>query len=149
MSQSLPLGLRPDSPHSSDPNFLKKLSELDEESLDFVVQRVMQKQRMSEKQAQWARLAFLRFLTLTLINRGGVVPTPLADIFWHEFILFTAAYADFCQKHFGRFIHHQPHTASGIQGGLSPMASVDMLGEYYGNVRHLKAYYASIERGPA
>lgn len=149
MSQPLPLGLRPDSPLSSDPTFLRKLSELEAESLDFVVQRVMQKQRMSERQAQWARLAFLRFLTLTLINRGGVVPTPLADVFWHEFILFTAAYADFCQKHFGRFIHHQPHTAGGNQGGLSPMASVDMLGDYYGDVTNLKAYIASSERGAA
>lgn len=30
------------------------------------------------------------------------------DDMWHTFILFTKNYADFCDKFFGEFIHHQP-----------------------------------------
>ncbi len=32
------------------------------------------------------------------------------DNLWHTFILFTKDYADFCQKHMNRFIHHMPET---------------------------------------
>jgi hypothetical protein len=30
------------------------------------------------------------------------------DEMWHAFVLFTRDYAAFCDKHFGRFIHHAP-----------------------------------------
>lgn len=30
------------------------------------------------------------------------------DLMWHTFLLFTKDYADFCQRHFGFFIHHYP-----------------------------------------
>lgn len=31
------------------------------------------------------------------------------DQMWHEFILFTQDYTDFCQKYFGEYIHHLPN----------------------------------------
>jgi hypothetical protein len=30
------------------------------------------------------------------------------DWMWHIFILFTLDYAEFCHRHFGRFLHHVP-----------------------------------------
>jgi hypothetical protein len=30
------------------------------------------------------------------------------DLMWHLFLLYTRDYADFCQKYFGEFLHHQP-----------------------------------------
>jgi hypothetical protein len=30
------------------------------------------------------------------------------DLMWHTFLLFTKNYADFCDRHFGFFIHHYP-----------------------------------------
>lgn len=30
------------------------------------------------------------------------------DQMWHVFLLYTRDYFDFCQKHFGEFLHHQP-----------------------------------------
>lgn len=30
------------------------------------------------------------------------------DDMWHTFILFTQDYSNFCNDHFGRYIHHQP-----------------------------------------
>jgi hypothetical protein len=38
-------------------------------------------------------------------------PTKQVDKAWHEFILFTRDYEAFCQKRYGRFIHHTPFTA--------------------------------------
>jgi hypothetical protein len=36
------------------------------------------------------------------------MPSRVVDEAWHEFITFTRAYQEFCQRAFGRFLHHQP-----------------------------------------
>jgi hypothetical protein len=36
------------------------------------------------------------------------MPSQVADDLWHEFILYTKAYEDFCKQAFGRFLHHTP-----------------------------------------
>ncbi len=40
------------------------------------------------------------------------MPSHAVDTAWHEFILITKNYADFCEKAFGKFLHHTPHSAS-------------------------------------
>ncbi|WP_444928805.1 glycine-rich domain-containing protein [Microbulbifer sp. SSSA002] len=37
------------------------------------------------------------------------MPSQVVDAAWHEFILSTRLYDDFCQKSFGRFLHHTPN----------------------------------------
>jgi hypothetical protein len=39
------------------------------------------------------------------------MPSQVVDVAWHEFILSTRAYQEFCQKAFGRFLHHSPAEA--------------------------------------
>lgn len=41
-------------------------------------------------------------------HRFVSMPSQVVDVAWHEFILFTANYAEFCNKAFGRFLHHSP-----------------------------------------
>lgn len=36
------------------------------------------------------------------------------DNMWHNFILYTKDYAEFCQKYFGMFLHHEPDVADKI-----------------------------------
>jgi hypothetical protein len=36
------------------------------------------------------------------------MPSQVVDDLWHEFILYTRNYEAFCQKSFGRFLHHAP-----------------------------------------
>jgi hypothetical protein len=36
------------------------------------------------------------------------MPSQVVDIAWHEFILFTVKYQNFCSKAFSRFLHHVP-----------------------------------------
>jgi hypothetical protein len=36
------------------------------------------------------------------------MPSQVADDLWHEFILYTKNYQQFCQQAFGRFLHHTP-----------------------------------------
>jgi len=39
------------------------------------------------------------------------MPSQVVDVAWHEFILSTRDYQEFCQKAFGRFLHHTPAEA--------------------------------------
>jgi hypothetical protein len=41
------------------------------------------------------------------------MPTQVTDDLWHEFILYTKSYKTFCQRAFGRFLHHTPAIALG------------------------------------
>jgi hypothetical protein len=36
------------------------------------------------------------------------MPSQVADDLWHEFILYTKHYDQFCRRAFGRFMHHTP-----------------------------------------
>jgi len=53
------------------------------------------------------------YFQMIAISRGKAVsmPSQVVDVAWHEFILFTRNYAEFCQKSHGRFIHHTPAEA--------------------------------------
>ena len=37
------------------------------------------------------------------------MPSKAVDTAWHEFILLTKDYAEFCEHAFGKFMHHAPH----------------------------------------
>jgi hypothetical protein len=39
------------------------------------------------------------------------MPSQVVDDLWHEFILYTRAYKDFCDQAFGAFLHHTPALA--------------------------------------
>ncbi len=41
------------------------------------------------------------------------MPSQVVDGLWHEFILYTRQYDRFCQKAFGRFLHHMPAVVLG------------------------------------
>ncbi len=37
-------------------------------------------------------------------------PILVLDEMWHAFLMYTQDYSDFCQRYFGRFLHHAPTT---------------------------------------
>lgn len=39
------------------------------------------------------------------------MPSQVVDVAWHEFILFTRSYEDFCKQGLGHFLHHTPAEA--------------------------------------
>jgi len=49
------------------------------------------------------------------------MPSKAVDTAWHEFILLTKNYADFCDRAFGTFLHHVPHegNATAQKDGLA------------------------------
>lgn len=44
-----------------------------------------------------------------LDKKDGSSPTELVDEAWHNFILHTKTYQQFCMERYGRFVHHIPH----------------------------------------
>jgi hypothetical protein len=51
----------------------------------------------------------LAFLAACARNPGTrLAPSQEVDKGWHAFLLFTADYAEFCDRVAGRFIHHLP-----------------------------------------
>ena len=52
------------------------------------------------------------FHVINLSRRKLVsMPSQVIDVAWHEFILFTKMYQEFCTKALGRFLHHTPAEA--------------------------------------
>ncbi|MDC6210921.1 glycine-rich domain-containing protein [Ralstonia solanacearum] len=50
------------------------------------------------------------------------MPSRVVDDLWHEFILYTREYRDFCSRAFGKFLHHLPSAA------LSPVRRQSNIG---------------------
>lgn len=54
------------------------------------------------------------FLCHLLSGRKFVsMPSQVVDDLWHEFILYTRHYEQFCSRAFGRFMHHTPAVVLG------------------------------------
>jgi len=51
-------------------------------------------------------LKFMRLMQLFPYLRFS--PSEIVDQVWHEHILFTREYRDFCKKHFGKYVNHAP-----------------------------------------
>jgi len=53
-------------------------------------------------------LEMIKFLNLIYTTNKKLSPSLVVDLAWHEFILFTRYYQEFCMTHFNKFIHHTP-----------------------------------------
>src|SRR5262245_222157 len=76
-----------------------------------LIQRLQRKEGLTEAEAEEVFLDTLKFLFMCATSRTPLEPSPRIDAAWHHFILFTHAYSEFCDQHFGRFIHHVPNEA--------------------------------------
>lgn len=56
-----------------------------------------------------AEMLYRQFLILKADNPGRIIPPPkLADLVWHEHIVFTKRYIADCEMVFGTYLHHSP-----------------------------------------
>jgi len=56
---------------------------------------------------------FKKFASISVTSREQVAMiSDQVDNVWHEFVLFTRQYANFCNNHLGKFLHHSPNTTS-------------------------------------
>ncbi|MDO8995176.1 MAG: hypothetical protein Q7U77_00960 [Sediminibacterium sp.] len=65
---------------------------------------------LSDKELLLVLQGLRQYLMLCNHANGGVMsmPSRVVDGAWHEFILVTKAYSQFCQQGMGSFLHHTP-----------------------------------------
>jgi hypothetical protein len=52
---------------------------------------------------------YIKFLILhQKYPTGKIVPGKVVDKIWHDHILHTREYYEFCKEHFGSYLHHDP-----------------------------------------
>lgn len=68
---------------------------------------------LSEQQTAHALLGLRQYFQLCRQARRRMVamPSQAVDVLWHEFILHTRQYQQFCSQGIGRFLHHVPSEA--------------------------------------
>lgn len=76
-----------------------------------LIRRVARVEGVSETTAKSWFVEMLKFLHLSAASvedPRSYAPSPMVDIAWHAFILYTADYAHYCESLCGRFLHHRP-----------------------------------------
>lgn len=75
-----------------------------------------------------------RYVVLATADRSRVyeMHSLLVDQAWHQFVLYTAQYARYCEDHFGHYVHHSPSNAPEVQvASPRPVATFAEFGERY------------------
>lgn len=89
-----------------------------------VINRMVVEDGYSESEAVGLFEDLKKFLFLAGTNPDGqLAPTKCVDDAWHAFVLHTRDYMEFCNKHFGLFIHHVPNAPALNVNGTVPMYS--------------------------
>lgn len=96
---------------------------IDESLFDRLVNRIVKDENMERPLAVRVMNEALGFLSLCGQEPDGhYSPSPLVDIGWHTFILYTREYAAFCGKVTNGFIHHSPSDEEGVDYGTGNIA---------------------------
>lgn len=84
---------------------------LEQYDMSFVLDKLVTDGKIPKSSRESLEREFKRFMTLVGI---GVCPLamigPLVDEVWHQFVLFTKEYKDFCHATVGQFVGHRPDT---------------------------------------
>lgn len=70
--------------------------------------KILQHKELKDLSEKLVLAEVLKFLNLVGESNTKLTPSLRVDLAWHEFILCTRLYHEYCQKQFGRYIHHHP-----------------------------------------
>ena len=73
-----------------------------------LVHRMMDKHGWNEDDARQCFEDTKRYLYLCVAIGKPLAPSKKIDELWHNFILFTMDYEEFCLTRLGHFVHHRP-----------------------------------------
>lgn len=77
----------------------------------------------------------IRFLHLCCQSPRPLGPSARIDQVWHEMILCTRAYREWCQAHLGRFVDHAPDQP-GSRNPAALMRTVKLYHRHFGPLPH-------------
>ena len=107
-----PLGI------SSDVNLTDEqfdsLSRLERFEAPYVEEKLLKDGKLVREDYQEAFTEFKRYVALVNLNKGRgamSMSSKEVDEVWHQFILFTPQYHEFCDEVLGRYLHHVPTTS--------------------------------------
>lgn len=81
------------------------------------INKLMENNLWDEEFAERVIMEYKKFMYL-ICTKTEAAPCYLVDQVWHQHILYTKDYADFCQKFYGGFIHHNPDRYKNASSGL-------------------------------
>jgi hypothetical protein len=93
------------------------ISKITKQALDFtppelLINRFCREHNTTEEEARERFEETKKFLILCANKHGSQYsPSKEIDVMWHEFILHTKTYSDFCSS-LGKFVHHVPSEGS-------------------------------------
>ena len=87
-----------------------------------VIEHFVLKKAVSRERASSLFKELEQFLSLGSANS---TPAIEVDEAWHEFILHTRLYADYCANTLGRFIHHVPQKPALKRDGKDVLADCE------------------------
>lgn len=89
---------------------LPEIDSLNLERIKWKLNESDEGQGWTKELCNFAETEYKKYLTMIkLFPELDLVPNKIMDKFWHQHILDTQAYADDCEKIFGRFVHHYPY----------------------------------------
>ena len=98
-------------------SFLNAKSELDLKNLkdiysfkfpDVVVKRTKEELSINDNQMKFVQLDLLDYMAVVKRQSQVEMTNHYTDVLWHNFILDTENYLDFCINYIGFFVHHKP-----------------------------------------
>lgn len=119
---------------ASPPLAASALDALDYEA-PFVIDKLL-KNRIADSPEEAGRLFTEVKRFIVLVQTDDNVPWEMysarVDEAWHQFILFTAEYMEFCDRYFGKYMSHSPHSspAPGSGGAAVPMSFGEFRSRY-------------------
>lgn len=119
--------------------FILPLSKVLAYNNDAVIERYQKDFGISSNDAALLFSDVKRFLWLAAIE-GVVAPPPKIDDGWHTFIIFTLDYQNFCERYFGRFMHHRPSRPTDKpDGGKAMRSTVESVNVHFGGFEALSS----------
>jgi hypothetical protein len=74
-----------------------------------LIERFKRKLGLSASDAEQLFVDTKRYLYLCAVAGKPLAPPAQIDQGWHEFLMYTKDYQEFCSSHFGKFVHHTPN----------------------------------------
>lgn len=107
-----------------------------------LVQRFKHKLEMSDADAEQLFVDTKRYLYLCAISGKPLAPPAAIDQGWHEFLMYTKDYQEFCLKHLGKFVHHTPNPVLHPHEVLRISDTSQLAAEHFGELSQNWRVYA-------
>ncbi|MFI7419799.1 glycine-rich domain-containing protein [Nonomuraea sp. NPDC049684] len=98
------------------------LAALDHQAPYLLERLVKERVAATEEEAGELFAEAKKYLVLTQVDRSRIwmMHSTRVDDAWHQFILFTGLYTEFCHTYFGRYVHHSPSNDPGVRDEPAP-----------------------------